>query len=186
MLSEGKEIISEPTQLLIRLKIWISTEPYILTVLIPMTPSIIRILQEGYSDNNFSFDLISDLDIQNVINKIDSSKAYQKGNIPPQIIKINADICSMTLVYDINKCINNGVFPDNLKHADITPTFKKTNDFVKQIINLYASCLHFQRCMKNFFIIKSINTLIIYSRNTCVVSERVKVPNMLLIADAHF
>ena len=99
-------------------------------------PSIIRILQEGYSDNNFPFDLISDLDIQNVINKIDSSKAYQKGNIPPQIIKINADICSMTLVYDINKCINNGVFPDNLKNADITPTLKKTNDFVKQIIDL--------------------------------------------------
>ena len=55
----------------------------------------------------FSFDLISDLDIQNVINTINSSKAYQKGNIPPQIIKINVDICSMTLVYDINKCINN-------------------------------------------------------------------------------
>ena len=86
--------------------------------------------------NNFSFDLVSDLDIQNVINKIDSSKAYQKGNIPPQIININADICSMTLIYDINKCINNGVFPDNLKHADITPTFKKMNDFVKQIIDL--------------------------------------------------
>ena len=93
-------------------------------------PSKIRILQEGYADNNL------DLDIQNVINKIDSSKAYQKGIISPQIIKINAGICSMTLVYDINKCINNGVFPDNLKHADITPIFKKTNDFVKQIIDL--------------------------------------------------
>ena len=27
--------------------------------------------------------------------------------------------------YDIYKCINNGLFPDNLKNADITPTFKK-------------------------------------------------------------
>ena len=72
--------------------------------------SVLRILQEGYSDNKFSFDLISDSDIQNVINTIDSSKAYQKGNIPPQIIKINVDICSMTLVYDINKCINNSLW----------------------------------------------------------------------------
>ena len=72
-------------------------------------PSVLRILQDGYSDNKFSFDLISDSDIQNVINTIDSSKAYQKGNIPPQILKINVDICSMTLVYDINKCINNGL-----------------------------------------------------------------------------
>ena len=46
-------------------------------------PSVLRIVQEGYSDNNFSFDLISDSDIQNVINTIDSSKADQKGNIPP-------------------------------------------------------------------------------------------------------
>ena len=55
-------------------------------------PSVLRILQEGYSDNNFSFDLISDSEIQNVINTIDSSKAYQKGNIPPQILKINVDM----------------------------------------------------------------------------------------------
>ena len=41
----------------------------------------------------------------------------------------------MTLVYDINKCINNGLFPDNLKYADITPTFKKTSDYIKQIID---------------------------------------------------
>ena len=73
----------------------------------------------------FSFDLISDSDIQNVINTIDLSKAYEKGNIPSQILKINVDICSMTLVYDINKCINNGLFPDNLNYADITPAFKK-------------------------------------------------------------
>ena len=98
-------------------------------------PSVLRILQEGYSDNNFSFDLISDSDIQNVINTIDSSKAYQKGNIPPQIPKINVDICSMTLVYDINKCINNGLLPDNLIYADITPTLKKMNDYIKQIID---------------------------------------------------
>ena len=72
-------------------------------------PSVLRLLQNGYSDNKFPFDLISDSDIQNVINTIDSSKAYQKGNIPPQILKINVDICSMTIVYDIYKCINNGL-----------------------------------------------------------------------------
>ena len=29
------------------------------------------------------------------------------------------------MVYGINKCINNGLFLDNLKYADITPTFIK-------------------------------------------------------------
>ena len=35
------------------------------------------------------------------------------------------DICTIVLSSDINKCIYNGIFPNYLKHADITPTFKK-------------------------------------------------------------
>ena len=31
----------------------------------------------------------------------------------------------MALSSDLNKCIYNGILPNNLKHADITPTFKK-------------------------------------------------------------
>ena len=34
-------------------------------------------------------------------------------------------ICSIVLSSDINRCIHNGNFPNNLKNADITPTFKK-------------------------------------------------------------
>ena len=157
---------------MIRLKIWISTEPCTsINSNDPIEkaiekfknhPSITRVLQEGYSDN-FSIDLVSDLDIQNVINKIDSSKAYQKGNIPPQIIKINADICSMTIVYDINKCLNNGVFPDNLKHADTTTSFKKNERLCKTnyrpisilptLSKVYEKLLYYQiyKCFNNIF-----------------------------------
>ena len=35
------------------------------------------------------------------------------------------DICTIVLPSDIHKCIYNGTFPYNLKHADITLTFKK-------------------------------------------------------------
>ena len=34
-------------------------------------------------------------------------------------------ICSIVLSSDINRCIHDGNFPNNLKNADITPTFKK-------------------------------------------------------------
>ena len=88
-------------------------------------PSVIRIRQEGYFDNNFSFDPISECDIQCIINKNNPSKAHQTGNIPPSVLKDNIDICSMTLVSDINRCISKGIFSGNLKNADITPTFKK-------------------------------------------------------------
>ena len=87
-------------------------------------PSILRIFQEGYPENSFSFEFISESSIHSIIINIDSSKAYQNDNIPPQILKDNVDICKMALSSDVNKCIYNGIFP-NLKHADITPTFKK-------------------------------------------------------------
>ena len=89
-------------------------------------PSILRINQEGYSRNSFNFEPKSESSIYDIISNIDSAKAYQKDNIPPQILKDNVDICSYVLFSDVNKCIYNGVFPNNLKHADITPTFKKT------------------------------------------------------------
>ena len=56
---------------------------------------------------NCSFLPISERNIQKMIIHMDSSKAYQKYNIPPKILKQN-----------------DGKFPNNLKNADITPTFK--------------------------------------------------------------
>ena len=41
-------------------------------------PSILRIFQEGFSENSFSFDFISESSIHSIIRNIDSSKAYQK------------------------------------------------------------------------------------------------------------
>ena len=40
-------------------------------------------------------------------------------------MKDNRDICSIVLCSDIKRCVHNTIFPDNLKNADITPTFKK-------------------------------------------------------------
>ena len=37
----------------------------------------------------------------------------------------------MALSSDVNKCIYNGIFPNNLKHADITSTFKKIEQLYK-------------------------------------------------------
>ena len=52
---------------------------------------------------------------------------YQKHikEMPPQILKENMNTCTIVLSPDANQCIYNGIFPNNLKHADITPTFKK-------------------------------------------------------------
>ena len=46
-------------------------------------PSIVSINQKMFMPNSFSFKSVSENDIICVINNIDSSKAYQKDNIPP-------------------------------------------------------------------------------------------------------
>ena len=102
-------------------------------------PSIIKINTMGYNNNsnnndiknNFDFKFVTDINIRNVINNIDCSKAYRKENIPPKLLKENIDICELFISSNINDCIENGVFPSSLKLADITPIFKNDNRFLK-------------------------------------------------------
>ena len=94
-------------------------------------PSILRINQQVYLQNTFSFLPISESSIHGVICNINSSKTYQNNNTPPKILKDNADICAGILSSDVNKCILNGIFPSNLKYADITPIFKKIDRLLK-------------------------------------------------------
>ena len=81
--------------------------------------------------NNFDFKFVTDINIRNVINNIDCSKAYRKENIPPKLLKGNIDICELFISSNINDCIENGMFPSSLKLADITPIFKNNNRFLK-------------------------------------------------------
>ena len=46
-------------------------------------------------------------------------------DIPMRIIKNAADVYFHRLTIIFNNCIRNGKFPDVLRHADITPVFKK-------------------------------------------------------------
>ena len=94
-------------------------------------PSIVKLNEENFPRSNFNFQYISESSILKVIEDLDTSKSYQKDNIPPKILKENKDICCIILTTDISRCIKNGTFPNNLKTADITPTFKKEDQLSK-------------------------------------------------------
>ena len=66
-----------------------------------------------------------------VIEDLDSSKSYQKDNIPTKMLKDNKDICTIILTTDIKRCIRDSIFPNNLKYADITPVFKNEDRLLK-------------------------------------------------------
>ena len=55
-------------------------------------PSIFSMNQKGYTLKSFSFKIVSEDDVYEVINNLDSTKAYQSNNIPHKILKENADI----------------------------------------------------------------------------------------------
>ena len=95
-------------------------------------PSIIKINQAGCVRDKFSFLHVSDYNVFRAINSIDSSKAYQKDNIPHKILKENNDISALVLRYDINKCIDIGKFPSNLKNSDVTRTYKREDRLLKE------------------------------------------------------
>ena len=95
-------------------------------------PSIVSINQNGFTSNTISFQFVSENDVYRVIiNNIHSSKSYQKNNIPPNVLKENADAYTSVLCDDINRNIVKGKFPVNLKKADITPLFKKLERILK-------------------------------------------------------
>ena len=57
--------------------------------------------------------------------KLNTKKSSNVNNISTNILKSSADFCSGTLHNIFNESLNNGYFPDELKLADITPSFKK-------------------------------------------------------------
>ena len=95
-------------------------------------PSVQKINGIGYNENAFSVKPVYVELINELINNIDSSKAYQKGNIPPKMFKHNVDICAIVIHSDTNVCfVAEGKFPSNLKKADTTLLFKQIDRLLK-------------------------------------------------------
>ena len=65
-------------------------------------PSIIKLNDECFPKFSFDFQYIFETDMLVVIENLDSSKAFQKDNIPPKFLKDNKDICSTFLTNDVN------------------------------------------------------------------------------------
>lgn len=88
-------------------------------------PSILKIKETMGEQQLFSFGHTDFESINREILSLDKSKACPKDSIPPKIILENCDVFACKLEYDFNFSIDSGIFPDNLKNADISPVFKK-------------------------------------------------------------
>ena len=88
-------------------------------------PSIKVIRENIDTTNTFSFDLTSSESMSTIINNLDTSKATEQVDIPIKLIKDNKDLFSYFISGSFNNAANNGVFPNELKQADIKPIYKK-------------------------------------------------------------
>ena len=84
-------------------------------------PSIIKI-KEVVGDKiieRFNFSNIDVKEMEQEVLNINVKKATTFKNIPPKILKKNADICAPYLQGMVNSIFETGVFPDKLKLADV-------------------------------------------------------------------
>ena len=63
---------------------------------------------------------------------LSSKKATRKGDIPAKILKDSLSVYTKELTTIINNCLKDGLFPNELKLADVSPVFKKDDDLNKE------------------------------------------------------
>ena len=68
---------------------------------------------------------VTESDVRKEIFNLSSKKETKNSDIPAKTITKRVDIYIKEITFIINDCIKNGILPDDLKFADVSPTFKK-------------------------------------------------------------
>ena len=114
-------------------------------------PSILKIKEVIPHESSFSFKPTDIATVMKEISNMNLAKSCPVDSIPSKIIKENSCIFGPKTLIDLNFCVVNGIFPNNLKLADITPVFKKSDKYSKnndrQVSILPAPSKVFERLM---------------------------------------
>ena len=77
----------------------------------------------SYSTLNFS--KVTESEVRKEKLNLYTKKVTKKGDTPTKILKKSADIYIKEIKFIINDCIENVIFPNDLKLGDVSPIFKK-------------------------------------------------------------
>ena len=95
--------------------------------------SIIKIKAESCNDNLqeiFQFRCVNNDEVRKIILSLNPRKSVS-GDLPINILKLSVDIYLDFITNFINLSIQNNIFPNELKFADISPVFKKEDEMDK-------------------------------------------------------
>ena len=102
------------------------------TIDLPNHPSVVEIKNNMENNLNFSFEPVTEKEISKIIHKLNPKKATGTDCIPTKFIKIAHRQLTPVLTKLINMSIENCVFPNCLKKAEVTPVFKKSDKLKKE------------------------------------------------------
>ncbi len=90
--------------------------------------------------NNVTFNLkhVKSDYVYKILCKLKINKATGYDNVPPKMVKICAEELSETLAELVNQAFTNNRFPKHIKKAEISPTFKKKDNMIKDIYRLIS------------------------------------------------
>ena len=75
----------------------------------------------------FSFKPVDLADVEKELSQLNSKKAHTQNDIPVKPLQETVDVCGSVLLNLVNDAFEKCEFPSELKLADITPTFKKSD-----------------------------------------------------------
>ena len=82
-------------------------------------------LANFHSKSTLNFSKVTEGEVKKEILNLSSKKATKNGDIPAKILKKSVDIYIKEITFIINDCIENGIFLDDLKFADVLSIFKR-------------------------------------------------------------
>ena len=121
--------------------------------------SIKPIKSRKKEEQTFTFNYVSFEEVLDEIRKLETATTTQQNDAPTKILKENTEVFAKDLHKNIDFCIENSIFPSDLKVADVTPAFRKKSKTSKDnyrpisilpnVSKIYGRCLYNQ--MQTYF-----------------------------------
>ena len=148
----------------------------------PSVTKIKEIIEKNTTKRSFKFDSVTKSYLTTLLKNIDIKKATDVDRIPTKLVKLSANILSVSLTKTINDSLAMDIFPDTAKIAAVSPIDKGTGN--KNSISNFKPVSVLSVFSKKFGEVLKINLLCIwktFSRHFSLLSEKLIARNKCLL-----